>query len=101
MGGALDDISVLDCTDGIAGRLRKAAMPSAGVNPHAPRPVAGGRRPLGGLGKVNPPLRSPTDRTALWDAFRKGRIDIVASDHAPHTLDEKQVPFDEAPSVFQ
>ena len=55
-------------------------------------------RPLGGLGKVNPPLRSPTDRTALWDAFRKGRIDIVASDHAPHTLDEKQVPFDEAPS---
>jgi dihydroorotase len=55
-------------------------------------------RPLGGLGKVNPPLRSPTDRAALWDAFRKGRIDIVASDHAPHTLDEKHVPFDEAPA---
>jgi dihydroorotase len=55
-------------------------------------------RPLGSLGKVNPPLRSATDRVALWDAFRAGRIDIVASDHAPHTLDEKQVPFDESPA---
>jgi len=55
-------------------------------------------RPLGGLGKVNPPLRSAADRAALWDAFRAGRIDVVASDHAPHTLDEKQAPFDEAPA---
>lgn len=55
-------------------------------------------RPLGGLGKVNPPLRSPADRAALWDAFRGGRIDVVASDHAPHTLDEKHVPFDEIPA---
>jgi dihydroorotase len=55
-------------------------------------------RPLGGLGKVNPPLRSAADRAALWDAFRAGRIDVVATDHAPHTLDEKQVQFDEAPA---
>src|SRR5207245_3418500 len=45
-------------------------------------------KPLGARGKTNPPLRSPADRDALWDAFRKGRIDAVASDHAPHTLDE-------------
>jgi len=55
-------------------------------------------RPLAGLGKVNPPLRSASDRAALWDAFRAGRIDIVASDHAPHTLEEKEAPFDEVPA---
>jgi dihydroorotase len=55
-------------------------------------------KPLGARGKVNPPLRSPADRDALWDAFRKGRIDAVASDHAPHTLDEKGAPFEEAPA---
>jgi len=55
-------------------------------------------RPLGSRGKVNPPLRSREDRDALWDAFRKGRVDAVASDHAPHTLDEKAEPFNEAPA---
>lgn len=55
-------------------------------------------KPLGARGKVNPPLRSPADRDALWDAFRNGRIDAVASDHAPHTLEEKDLPFDEAPA---
>ena len=55
-------------------------------------------KPLGAKGKVNPPLRSPADRDALWDDFRSGRIDVIASDHAPHTLDEKGVPFDEAPA---
>ena len=55
-------------------------------------------KPLGARGKVNPPLRSPADRDALWDAFRQGRIDAVASDHAPHTLDEKGEPFEEAPA---
>lgn len=55
-------------------------------------------KPLGASGKVNPPLRSPADRDALWDAFRNGRIDAVASDHAPHTLDEKSVAFEEAPA---
>ncbi len=55
-------------------------------------------RPLGARGKVNPPLRSREDREALWDAFRAGRGDIVASDHAPHTLEEKEGPFEEAPA---
>jgi dihydroorotase len=34
----------------------------------------------------------------LWDAFRRGRIDAIASDHAPHTIDEKSGPFDQAPA---
>src|SRR5256712_13739376 len=45
-----------------------------------------------------PPGRSTADGGALWEAFRKGRIDAVASDHAPHTLDEKGAPFEEAPA---
>ncbi|MFQ5839042.1 MAG: dihydroorotase family protein, partial [Thermoplasmata archaeon] len=46
--------------------------------------------PIGALGKVNPPLRNPEDREALWRAFSSGRIDVLASDHAPHTLGEKE-----------
>lgn len=48
-------------------------------------------------GKVNPPLRGMKDQETLWDAFKKGDIDIVASDHAPHTIEEKEN-FAEAPS---
>ncbi len=55
-------------------------------------------KPLKAFGKVNPPLRGPEDRAALWDAFATGRVDIVATDHAPHTREEKEEPFDEAPS---
>lgn len=55
-------------------------------------------RPLKAFGKVNPPLRSPEDRKALWEAFASGRIDAIATDHAPHTWEEKEEPFDEAPS---
>lgn len=53
--------------------------------------------PLQAFGKVNPPLRSPEDRDALWEAFVAGRIDIVATDHAPHTREEKEEEFSEAP----
>jgi dihydroorotase len=47
--------------------------------------------------KMNPPLRSEEDRQALIEGLRDGTIDAVASDHAPHHLDEKLVEFDEAP----
>ncbi|MHB1434569.1 MAG: dihydroorotase [Thermoplasmata archaeon] len=48
--------------------------------------------------KVNPPLRSPPDRSALHRAFREGRIPCLASDHAPHSVTEKERPFPLAPS---
>ncbi|MGZ4196963.1 MAG: dihydroorotase [Solirubrobacteraceae bacterium] len=47
--------------------------------------------------KMNPPLRSDGDRRALVDALRTGVIDCVATDHAPHALHEKEVPFEQAP----
>lgn len=52
----------------------------------------------GNLLKVNPPIRSDRDRLALWAALKEGVIDMVASDHAPHTVEEKSRPYREAPA---
>jgi dihydroorotase len=46
--------------------------------------------------KMNPPLRSEEDRQALIEALRDGTIDCVATDHAPHAAEEKEVPFEQA-----
>src|SRR5205814_4459292 len=47
--------------------------------------------------KMYPPLAGTEDRRALIDGLRAGTIDCVASDHAPHAREEKEVPFEEAP----
>jgi len=47
--------------------------------------------------KMNPPLRTEDDRQALIDGLRDGTIDCIATDHAPHAREEKEVPFEEAP----
>ncbi|MCS7138710.1 MAG: dihydroorotase family protein [Crenarchaeota archaeon] len=53
----------------------------------------------GGICKVNPPLRSFEERKALIEAFNEGRIAILITDHAPHTLEEKNMTlYDEIPS---
>lgn len=46
--------------------------------------------------KVNPPLRSQKDKEAIKEALKHGIIDVIATDHAPHHIDEKKVPFQEA-----
>ena len=50
------------------------------------------------LYKVNPPIRTSFDRDALFEGIRNGFIDILESDHAPHTLEDKEVEFNSAPS---
>jgi dihydroorotase len=52
------------------------------------------------IGKVDPPLRDQEDQLFLYDQFKEGNIYIIASDHAPHTLDEKSQGFFDAPSGF-
>lgn len=52
----------------------------------------------GNLVKWNPAIKTEQDRQALFDGIREGTIDIVATDHAPHTLEEKQQPYFKAPS---
>ena len=46
---------------------------------------------------MNPPLRTEDDRRALIEALRDGTIECIATDHAPHARDEKDVPFEQAP----
>lgn len=48
--------------------------------------------------KWNPAVKSSDDRKALWEALNDDRIDVIATDHAPHTLEEKQQPYTKAPS---
>src|SRR5216684_214044 len=47
--------------------------------------------------KMNPPLRSASDREAILVALADGTVDAIATDHAPHALHEKQVEFERAP----
>jgi dihydroorotase len=48
--------------------------------------------------KMNPPLRSAADRDAMIEAILDGVVDVIATDHAPHAVHEKEVEFDHAPN---
>ncbi|MEJ8591341.1 dihydroorotase [Riemerella anatipestifer] len=52
----------------------------------------------GSLIKWNPAVKTQQDKDGLWEALLDGRIDVIATDHAPHTLDEKQKPYTQCPS---
>ena len=52
----------------------------------------------GTLARVNPPIRTERDRLAIIEGLRDGTIDLIATDHAPHTEEEKARPFSKAPS---
>jgi dihydroorotase len=53
---------------------------------------------LGTKVQMNPPIREEKHRKALWQAFIQNQIDVIGSDHAPHTLEEKQKAYPESPS---
>jgi dihydroorotase len=53
---------------------------------------------IGSLAQMNPPLRSPHDNKVLWQALLSGTIDFIATDHAPHTLEEKAQEYPKTPS---
>ncbi len=55
-------------------------------------------RRLGTLAQMNPSLKTAEDRAALWRGLKEGAIQIIATDHAPHTLEEKDVPYPASPS---
>lgn len=48
--------------------------------------------------KWNPAIKTKTDREGIWKALMEGRIDVIATDHAPHTIEEKELPYIKAPS---
>ncbi len=53
---------------------------------------------FGTMAKMNPPLREEADRLAIVEGLRDGTLDLIATDHAPHTAEEKARPLTEAPS---
>jgi dihydroorotase len=53
---------------------------------------------LGTLAQMNPPVRDATHRAALWRGLDHGVVDVLGSDHAPHTRDEKAKPYPASPS---
>lgn len=55
-------------------------------------------RELGTRAQMNPPVREARHRDALWRAVRDGLVDVLGSDHAPHTAEEKATPYPDSPS---
>ncbi len=53
---------------------------------------------LGSRAQMNPPIRGEEHRAALWHAVETGIVDVIGSDHAPHTLEEKARPYPASPS---
>jgi len=53
---------------------------------------------IGTRAQMNPPIRDAAQRAALWKALAAGIVDIIGSDHAPHTLEEKAQPYPKSPS---
>jgi dihydroorotase len=70
---------------------------SAEVSPHHLLLTEEDVRGLDTRMKMYPPLATEADRRALIDGLRAGTIDCVATDHAPHARDEKELPFEQAP----
>jgi dihydroorotase len=79
-------------------RARHAGIEATGeVTPHHLCRTDEAVRSLDPNMKMNPPLRSESDRTALIEALKDGTVTCVATDHAPHARHEKEVPFEAAP----
>src|SRR5947207_5915712 len=79
-------------------RARAGAVVATGeVTPHHLVLTEDAVRSLDPNVKMNPPLRAEQDRSALLDALRDGTHGAVATDHAPHAVHEKEVPFEAAP----
>ena len=53
---------------------------------------------LGTLAQMNPPVRDKAHRAGIWAGVDNGVVDVLGSDHAPHTLEEKQKPYPQSPS---
>ncbi len=68
------------------------------VTPHHLTLLADDYARLGTKLQMNPPVRDKRHREALWRAIASGLVDVLGSDHAPHTLEEKAKPYPQSPS---
>ncbi|MHC5936331.1 dihydroorotase [Nostoc sp.] len=79
-------------------RQNKPSWVTAEVTPQHLLLNTSAYKQIGTLAQMNPPLRSPHDNEVLWQALRDGVIDFIATDHAPHTLEEKAQEYPNSPS---
>ena len=71
---------------------------SVEVTPHHLTLSSEDQARLGTLVQMNPPVRDATHRDGLWRGLQQGVVDVLGSDHAPHTLEEKAKPYPDSPS---
>ncbi len=89
-------LSARESVEAIARAKEAGVRVTAEVTPHHLVLTDEEVRSLDARFKMNPPLRSEEDRVALVEGLRSGVIDCVATDHAPHSREDKEVPFEEA-----
>jgi len=92
----IQHLSAVESVDAVAVAKERGVRISAEASPHHLTLTDEAVRSLDARFKMNPPLRTERDRRALIDGLRSGVIDCVATDHAPHAREEKEVPFEQA-----
>jgi dihydroorotase len=90
-------LSARESVEALAAARARGVKATGEVTPHHLVLNEGSVRSLDPNVKMNPPLRAEADRQALLDGLRTGVIGAVATDHAPHAREEKDVPFEAAP----
>jgi dihydroorotase len=90
-------LSARESVEHLRRALAAGVRASAEATPHHLCLTDEALRTLDANMKMNPPLRTEDDRTALLEALRDGTIAVIATDHAPHSPEEKDVPFEAAP----
>ena len=90
-------LSAKESVDALRRAHERGIRATAEVTPHHLVLTEDAIRSLDPNVKMNPPLRAEADRQALIDALRDGTITCVATDHAPHSREEKEAPFEAAP----
>ena len=90
-------LSAVESVHALAAAKSAGARVSGEASPHHLTLTEDVVRTLDSRFKMNPPLRTESDRLALVEGLRSGVIECVATDHAPHAVHEKEVPFEEAP----
>jgi dihydroorotase len=93
----LQHLSALESVEAVAAAKAHGVAVTCEASPHHLTMTDEDVRGLDTRRKMNPPLRAERDRRALIEGLRSGVIDCIATDHAPHARDEKEVPFEQAP----
>jgi dihydroorotase len=90
-------LSCASSVDAVADAKARGWKVSAEVTPHHLLLTEENVRGMDTRMKMHPPLATDPDRRALVEGLRAGTIDCIATDHAPHAREEKEVPFEQAP----